>query len=67
MDWNSRCTNWSTPAWTPREFGFGEAEPAVGVEVAGFLEAVLEQVEDDQSTAGVEDPEGFGERAGRLL
>jgi hypothetical protein len=34
---------------------FAEAQPLVGVELAGFFEAVLDQVEDDDAAAGLED------------
>jgi hypothetical protein len=45
------------------EFGFAEAEPLVGVEFAGFFEAVLDQVEDDDAAAGDEDAVGFADGA----
>jgi hypothetical protein len=45
------------------EVAFREAEPAVGVEFAGFLEVVLEEVEDDEAAAGFEDSEGGVEGA----
>jgi len=46
------------------EVGLGEAKPLVGVEFAGFFEAVLDEVEDDDAAAGLEDAMGFGEGAG---
>lgn len=45
------------------EFGFGKTEPKVGVEFAGFLEVVAEEVEDGDASAGAENAEGFGEGA----
>lgn len=45
------------------EVGLGEAEPAVGVELAGFLEVVLEEIEDDEAAAGFENAEGGVEGA----
>ena len=44
-----------------------EAEPDVGVEFAGLLEAVLEEVEDDDASAGARDPKCFAHGAGGLL
>lgn len=46
------------------EFRFAEAEPLVGVEFAGFFEAMPDQVEDDDATTGGEDAEGFVDGAG---
>src|SRR5271163_14394 len=45
------------------ELGFAEAEPLVGVELAGFFEAVLDEVEDDDAAAWRENARGFGEGA----
>ena len=40
---------------------FGEAEPAVTVEIAGLFELVLGEIEDHELAAGFEDLEGAGE------
>ena len=40
-------------------FGFAEAEPLVGVELARFFKAVLDQVEDDDAAAGRENARGL--------
>jgi len=49
------------------QFGFGEAEPGVGVEFAGLVEAVLVEVEDDEGAAGFEDAVCFAEGAGGMF
>ena len=41
------------------EFGLAEAEPLVGVELAGFFKAVLDQVEEDDAAAGDENAGGL--------
>lgn len=46
------------------EFGFGEAEPGVGVEFAGFVEAVLVEVEDDEGATGFQNAVGIFEGLG---
>ena len=45
------------------ELGFAEAEPLVGVELAGLFEAMFGEVEDDDAAAGREDAGGFGQGA----
>ncbi len=40
-------------------FGFGEAEPDVGVHVAGFLIIVAEKIENYDAAAGLQDAVGF--------
>ena len=46
---------------------FLEAEPDVGVELAGLLEGVLVEIEHENLTAGAQDPVGFIDRALRML
>src|ERR1035441_10154190 len=41
------------------EFHFAEAQPLVGVELAGLFEAVLGQVEEDNAATGGENAEGL--------
>ena len=48
------------------QLDFAEAEPLVGIELAGFFEFVFCQIEDENATAGLEDTEGFGEGALRV-
>ena len=43
------------------EFDFGEAEPDIGVEVAGLFEVVFEEIEDDDAAAWAGDAEGFAD------
>ena len=43
------------------EFGFAEAEPFVGIELAGLFKAMLCEIEDGDAPAGLEDAMGFGE------
>ena len=48
------------------EIGLGEAEPCVGVEVAGLLEVMGEEIEDGDAAAGPQDAMGGGEGAGGI-
>ena len=45
------------------EFGFAEAQPLVGVEVACFFEAMFRQVENDDAAAGAKDAVSLSEGA----
>src|SRR6266545_4800752 len=49
------------------EFVPGEAEPEVGVELAGFLEVMAHEVEHGDTAAGFEDAPGFGDGAVGVL
>ena len=48
------------------QVAFGESEPAVAVKFAGLIEMVLEQVEDHDLAAGLEDAMTRGNGPGRL-
>jgi len=48
-------------------FGFGEAEPDVGVHVAGFLIIVAEEVENYYAASRLQNPVGFPYRLLRML
>ncbi len=45
------------------EFGLAEAQPLVRVEFAGFFETMLDQVEDDNAAAEVQNPARFSDGA----
>jgi len=51
--WTTEVCTFVNPVFEHRfEFRFAEAEPLVGVEFAGFFEAMPDQVEDDDATTG---------------
>jgi hypothetical protein len=63
---------WTTEVWISvklgvfkhrLQLGFAEAEPLVGVELAGFFKAMLDQVEDDDADARNQNPVRFAHGA----
>ena len=40
------------------EFSLGEAEPDIGIELAGFFELMLEEIENDDASAGFQQGKG---------
>ena len=50
-----------------KELNFGKPQPGIGVEIARLIEAVLQQIQNDQRTTRCEDSVSGGDRSFRVL
>ena len=69
----SRCTRAVLMSLNPAslsaaaKFDLAEAEPYIGIESTRFFEMVLQQIENNDTTAGFHDAKRLGQRSGRML